>query len=211
MNKWIAVTFLITALTSTVALADDVEAGDFMIRGRALGVVPQESSTVNIGGFVGGEAKVDNSVVPEVDFTYFFTPNIAVEAIAAITPHKVKAVNTAAGPEVDIGKAWLLPPTVTLQYHFTQFQSFKPYLGAGINYTHFFNEKPGALSSVTYEDSWGGALQAGVDIHLQDHWYLNADVKKVFINTKAEFNGGAVQGDVDIDPWLVGVGLAYRF
>lgn len=192
-------------------MADDFKAGDIMIRARALGVVPQESSKVNVSGTVQGKASVDNSVVPELDFSYFFTSNISAELIAAITPHKVHAVGSAAGANVNLGKSWLLPPTLTLQYHFNQLSWAKPYVGAGLNYTHFFNEKPGALTSVDYSDSWGGALQAGVDVPISGNWYFNADVKKVFISTTAKFNGGSVRGDVDIDPWLIGVGIGYKF
>lgn len=176
--------------------------GNWMVRARALGVVPQEESSLSIGGHV----NVDNSVVPELDVTYFFTPNIAIEAIAAVTPHDVR---TSSG--VDAGSAWLLPPTVTLQYHFTQFDALKPYIGAGINYTHFFNEDAGALQSVDYDDSFGAALQAGVDIPVHDQWSINLDVKKVFIDTTATFKPSGVRADVDIDPWLIGAGIGYRF
>jgi outer membrane protein len=144
--------------------------------------------------------------VPELDLTYFFTPNIAAELIAAITPHDV---STSSG--VDAGSSWLLPPTLTLQYHFTQFDSFKPYIGAGVNYTHFFNEDAGALNSVKYDDSFGPAFQAGVDVPIHDNWYFNLDVKKVFISTTAKFSPSGVRADVDIDPWLIGAGVGYRF
>ncbi len=184
------------------ALAADQADGKFMVRARALGVVPQESSTMNIADKV----KVDNSLVPEVDFSYFFTPNIAAELIAAVTPHDVK---TKGG--VDAGSSWLLPPTLTLQYHFTQCPVGKPYIGAGINYTHFYNEKAGALTDVKYDDSFGGALQAGVDIPIKDNWYFNLDVKKVFISTTAKFSPSGIRADVDINPWLIGVGVGYRF
>lgn len=186
----------------SVANDSPFKAGDFMIRARAIGVIPQESSDMNIAAKV----KVDNSVVPELDFTYFFTSNIAVELIAAITPHDVK---TSTG--VDAGSSWLLPPTLTLQYHFTQFAEAKPYVGAGVNYTHFFNPDAGALNSVKYDDSFGAALQAGVDVPLHDNWYFNLDVKKVFINTTAKFSPSGIRADVDINPWIVGVGIGYKF
>jgi outer membrane protein len=202
MKKILFTTVAAMALSHSALAADEFAAGDFMIRARALGVVPQEDSTMNIAA----EVKVDNSIVPELDFTYFFTPNIAAELIAAITPHDVK---TDTG--VDAGSSWLLPPTLTLQYHFTQMDRVKPYLGAGVNYTHFFNEDAGALNSVSYEDSFGGALQAGVDVPIQENLYFNVDVKKVFINTTAKFSPSGVRADVDIDPWLIGVGVGYKF
>ena len=209
--KKLALYSILLLSTAHSAFAADGNEGNWMIRARALGVVPSESSTVNVSGTVGGQAKVDNSVTPELDFTYFFTKNIAAELIAAVTKHDVKAVGSAAGANVNVGSAWLLPPTLTLQYHFTDWSVAKPYIGAGVNYTHFYDEKPGVLSTVHYKDSFGGALQAGVDIPVKDHWYLNFDVKKVFIKTTANFNSGTVLADVNIDPWIVGVGIGYRF
>lgn len=190
------------AFAAPAAKAAKSADGKWMVRARAIDVAPQESSSLSIGGTV----KVDNNVVPEVDLTYFITPNIAVEAIAAVTQHHVK---TNAG--VDAGSAWLLPPTVTLQYHFTGIDWAKPYVGAGVNYTHFYNEKGGALSNVSYEDSFGGALQVGVDVPVGDGWYFNADVKKIFISTTAKFSPSGVRADVDIDPWVFGTGVGYRF
>jgi outer membrane protein len=203
MKKLIVTSALCFCTLSPSAQAvEGFKAGDFMIRARALGVVPQEDSTLTIPA----EAEVDNSIVPEVDFTYFLTSNIALELIAAITPHDVKT-NTG----VDVGSAWLLPPTLTLQYHFTQFDSFKPYIGAGVNYTHFFNEDAGALNAVDYDDSFGFALQAGVDVPISGNWYANFDIKKVMIDTTAKFSPSGIRADVDIDPWLIGVGVGYKF
>lgn len=174
-------------VTSSSAFAVDADNDSkWMLRGRALGVIPSEDSNISP---IGGRAEVDNSIVPELDVTYFFTPNIAAELIAAVTPHDVKAKGTALG-DVDVGDSWLLPPTLTLQYHFTQFVGFKPYVGAGLNYTVFFNEDPGALNSVKYDNSFGGALQAGVDIPIQGNWYANIDVKKVWIDTTAHSMAG---------------------
>ena len=202
MKKIACALALLLYSTSSLAANADYKAGDIMLRARAVGVLPHVDSSLSIGGTV----KVDNSVVPELDLTYFFTPNIAVEAIAAVTPHDVK---TDGG--VDAGSAWLLPPTITLQYHFNQLENIKPYVGVGVNYTHFFNADAGVLNSVKYDDSFGAALQAGVDIPLNNNFYANIDVKKVFISTTAEFSPSNIRADVDIDPWLVGVGIGYKF
>ena len=202
MQKVICGALAVLSLSNPALAADDFKAGDWMLRARALGVVPNESGHVSNGDSV----SIDNSVVPELDVSYFFTPNVSAELIAAVTPHNVK---TSSG--IDAGSSWLLPPTLTLQYHFTQMDSIKPYVGAGVNYTHFFNADAGALNSVKYDDSFGGALQAGVDIPIKDNWYANIDVKKVFISTTAKFSPSGVRADVDIDPWLIGVGVGYKF
>lgn len=209
MKKTILTTLTLLALASP-AMAEEspFKAGDWMLRARALNVRPDVGSSLNpIGGTVG----INKTVVPELDLSYFATPNISLELIAAVTPHDVH-VNSGAASGTDAGRAWLLPPTLTLQYHITQLTPYViPYVGAGVNYTHFFNTSAGALGSVKYRDSFGGALQAGVDVPLKDNWYFNMDVKKVYIDTRADFAPSGIRANVDIDPWIVGVGIGYKF
>lgn len=179
----------------------------FMIRARVIGVLPDEESTTTING----QVTADDAVVPELDFTYFFTDHIAAELIAAVTPHDMGAIGTGLG-NLDLGEVDLLPPTLTLQYHFNPHGDIRPYAGAGVSYLHYFNEKAGSdITSIDYEDGFGFALQAGVDVALDAHWVVNADVKKIWHNVDVDINGGAVRADVDLDPWIVGVGLGYRF
>jgi outer membrane protein len=191
----------------------------WMIRARALAVVPQEKATIYTPAGVvipGAGLSITNSIVPEVDLTYFFTQNIAVEVIAGVTPHKIKGAGILAG--IPVGSAWLLPPTISLQYHFTGMGAFKPYVGIGANYTVFFNEKASAASGfgrLDLKDNFGFALQAGVDIMLNRNWGINLDVKKLFLSTDATVYtlGGApaVTAKVKIDPWIFGAGVTYRF
>lgn len=210
MKKTIFAFLASTALVFPAYAADLPKAGDFVIRARALSVVPSEDANIT-GAVTGSQISIDNSIVPEVDFSYFVTDNVAFELIGAVTPHDVNTKTSSAGP-LDLGDAWLLPPTLTAQYHFTQFGACKPYLGAGINYTVFFNEDKGtSVTDVKYENSFGPALQAGVDYMLGNGWMLNADVKKIWINSDVKFNGGAIRADVDINPWVVGVGVGYKF
>jgi len=184
----------------------------WMIRGRVLAVIPQEDASLRLGGapVVGGDVNISNSVVPELDISYFFTKNIAVELILGVTPHNVKGAGTLAGTR--IGSAWLLPPTLMLQYHFTDLGPFKPYVGVGVNYTVFFNEKAkGGFTSFDLKDTFGLALQAGVDYMIDEHWGVNFDVKKIFLEPKVKVNNGLISGKVKIDPWLIGAGVTYRF
>lgn len=196
--------FCISIFTALLAgqPAKAEDSGKWLVRARALGVVPDVDSKVSIGGSVA----ISNNVVPEVDISYFFTPNLAVELIAATTKHNVKLKGS-----TDLGEVWLLPPTLTMQYHFTNCEFVKPYVGAGINYTHFYNADPGALNSVNYQDSFGGVLQAGFDLPIRNNWSFNVDVKKVWIDSDVSFNRGAVRASVDINPWLIGTGFGYRF
>ncbi len=210
---------LIIALTIPFSMnAQDNQTTDpegfskLQVRLRALMVSPDESATIEA---IGGDVDISTSVIPELDITYFFTKNVAAELILGTTKHDVEAIETAAG-NIDLGSVWLLPPTLTLQYHFTG-GGLKPYLGAGVNYTIFYGIKEGPVADdIDYDSSFGFALQAGLDYDLNDKWFLNVDLKKVFMNTDATINattalGATVGADVDINPLLVGLGVGYRF
>ncbi|MCC7305119.1 MAG: OmpW family protein [Alphaproteobacteria bacterium] len=175
----------------------------FQIRVRAIDVQPDVESSVNIGG----EVDADYAIVPEVDFTYYFTPSIAAELIAATSKHDIDY-----NSNTDLGSAWVLPPTLTLQYHFMPDSAFSPYVGAGVNYSIFYGEDTATgFTSLEVDNGWGPALQVGADYWLNDHWGLNLDLKKIWLNVDAELNSGGIQADIDMDPWVIGAGVSYRF
>ncbi|MFC7050454.1 OmpW/AlkL family protein [Emcibacter nanhaiensis] len=203
----------LAAATLMSGVAEAKEKGDWMIRARGIWVSPDAGGTTSIGG----DVDIDDKVVPEVDFTYFVTDNIALELIAATTKHNPVVKGSDLG-DVPIGSVWLLPPTVTVQYHFAPQEDFSPYVGAGVNYTFFYSENTSdtldglGLTTIDYSDGFGWALQAGVDYKIKDQWYFNIDVKKLFLSTDVSIANGAVTApDVDIDPWIVGVGIGYLF
>jgi len=192
-------------LGAGAAMADDVK-NPWQIRVRLIDVAPDESSTTSIGG----QANVDSSLVPELDISYFWTENWSTELILATSKHNVTATGTALG-DLDLGHTWALPPTLLMQYHFNAENSVRPYLGAGVNYTFFYSSDPGDLTSINYDNGFGLAAQAGVDIDVNDDWFFNLDVKKLWLNTDVSINGGAVTADVDLDPWVFGIGFGRRF
>lgn len=191
------------------ASAAGKNAGDWLIRGRAVAVVPDESSEISV---IGGEANVDAAYMPELDISYFFTDNVAAELVLTSTNHDAEAVGTALGT-VDLGDVWLLPPVLALQYHFAPQATVSPYVGAGVNWTVFYSaDAPGTtVTDISYSNSFGPAVQAGVDFQVNDTWMLNLDVKKVWLDTDVTINGGAIIGDVDIDPWIFGIGFGRTF
>lgn len=212
-----------SALIGTAAYAQD---NPWMVRGRVLGVLPDESADLSVANTaLAGGVDIGDQYVPELDITYFFTKNIAAELILAVTPHDVDAVNVTVpgaltNATVDLGDVWLLPPTLTLQYHFDTGTQFKPYVGAGVNATFFFNEDEGSVADgIDYDPSFGGALQVGFDYDLDGQpggWLLNADVKKVWINPDVTVDftsalGATVDADVDINPLVVGIGFGYKY
>ncbi|MEL6688123.1 MAG: OmpW family protein [Pseudomonadota bacterium] len=198
-----------TLLPVASAMASSVE-DPWLIRLRGISVMPDEGATITP---IGGDVDIENQIVPELDISYFFTQNFALELILATTPHDVAAEGTALG-DVPLGDVWLLPPTLTAQYHFNPRGDFRPYVGAGINYTIFYNEDEGPVAnSIDYSNEFGFALQAGVDVPINDTWFFNVDVKKVWLGTDVEIQaaGTTVNADVDIDPLILGVGVGRRF
>ncbi|WP_081687929.1 OmpW/AlkL family protein [Rhizobium mesoamericanum] len=185
--------------------------GPWQIRLRALGVITNDSGHVN--GIDGSDLSYSDTIIPELDISYFFTDNIAAELVLGTTYANIDAAGSIDGLG-KVGKAWLLPPTLTLQYHFTDFGAFEPYVGAGINYTLFYNQSDkGAFSDLDVKNEFGAALQVGFDYMVDEHWGVNLDVKKLFLEPewKANLGGAPLSGKAKLDPWLIGAGMTYRF
>ena len=196
-------------LLSSAGDSQAKEKGDWVARLRGLAFVTDTDGTTDT---LGGAARTSDDFIPELDFSYFFTDNIAVELILATTKHSVEVKNSTAG-DLDLGTVRALPPVLTLQYHFRPKEAFSPYLGAGVNYTIMYDTERGrSVNSVDYSNEFGWALQAGMDYQFAENWMLNVDLKKVFVSTDITVNGGAINAnDTDLDPWIVGIGVGYRF
>lgn len=186
------------------------QAGTIMVRARLIDVMPLvSSSSISV---IGGQVAVGNALAPEVDLSYFFTDNIAMELIAATTRHTVSAHNTAIG-STTVGQTWVLPPTLTAHNHFNPRGAISPYVGVGLNVTFFYDGTPShaPINRLTLTTGVGPALQAGVDWNFSGHWFANFDVKQIFLNTTAHINGGAIKAKVALNPTVVGAGIGYRF
>jgi len=196
------------SISTTPALAEE---GRFMVRVRAVSLEPaNDSDAIPALGVPADAIHVSDRVIPEVDFTYFLTKNIAAELVLTYPQkHDVTLSST------KIGTFKHLPPTLTLQYHFQPDAQFRPYVGAGVNYTRIISVNlavPGVGALDLENDSFGGALQAGFDMKLNQNWYFNMDVKKVWISSDVKLKAtGAKVSSVGVDPILLGVGLGYRF
>lgn len=204
IGKTATIAAVIGLLVVVPATVEAKSAGDILVRFRGLAFMPDVDGTTDA---LGGSVEADNTFIPEVDFSYFITDNIALELIAAVTHHDMSLEN----PDLDLGDVWLLPPTLTVQYHFMPKKKFSPYIGVGVNWTLFFNrDKSTDITAINYTNSFGPAFQAGLDMAVTDRWSLNIDVKKVFVQTDVKVNG-TINADVDLDPWIVGFGFGYRF
>jgi len=220
MKKLLFATSLLTAIgCSGLAFAQSADtpvgkaAGTFMIRARAIGVLPENTSSSISGALNGGQVGTSNAAAPEADFSYFLTDNVAFELIAATTEHNLYANGTPGLPSsYKVGSTWVLPPTLTVQYHFFPKAQFSPYVGAGLNVTFFYDSKgAGVVNSVAMTNAVGPAIQAGIDYNFSGHWFANVDVKQIFISTTASLNGGAVKAKTALNPTVVGAGIGYRF
>jgi outer membrane protein len=194
---------LVAAVLSLVSAASFAAQGDILTRVRLINVAPADStdgalSTLSVGA--------DSDTTAELDFTYMITNNIGAELILGTTRHEV---TSSLG---SLGKVSVLPPTVTLQYHFAPESFFRPYVGAGLNYTRFYNNdlKVGNQGLTIDNNSWGGALQMGADFAVSKNIFVNVDVKKLWIKTDVSLNGSNL-GTLKIDPWVVGFGLGTKF
>lgn len=185
--------------------------GTLIVTGRITSVSSPGTDpiTTAAGGATGLNVDVKNDVMPTLGFTYFLSDHVAVEAILGATQHEIRAKGGATN--VEVHETWVLPPVVTVQYRPLSSGTISPYVGAGVNAMIFFSGKDKNGFSVDLDNALGLALQAGVDAQINDTWTLNADVKKVFVSTDADINNGALKSDVNIDPWVVSVGLGRKF
>jgi outer membrane protein len=239
MKKSLIALAVVAALVPSLAMA---EAGDIVVRLRATHVNPSESSdlgqktdkaygagTANLlYGNANANLQVDSNTIPELDISYYITKNIAAELILATgTKHDVQTSSAGAGlTSRKLGDVNLLPPTLTLQWHFNPDQMLDPYVGAGVSYVRALEN---GLTADTIgggrpiridKNNWGVALQAGLDVNLENRWLLNFDVKKIFVDTDVKLNTWGLAGtatgyhkidNLDIDPWVISVGFGKKF
>ena len=199
-------TTLIIALAALGALSGQAMAqqSPWLVRARAVHI-DTANKFDSSSALAADSVHVSNKTIPEVDISYFFTPNLAAELVLTYPQKHDVTLNGA-----NIGSFKHLPPTLSVQYHFTPEAQFSPYLGAGVNYTRISQVDLLGGAADLDKNSFGLSLQAGVDFKLDKNWSLNLDVKKVQIRSDLSASGTKL-GTVKVDPWLVGVGVGYRF
>ncbi|AHY44272.1 outer membrane protein W precursor [Pseudomonas sp. SCT] len=216
------------ALALAAPFAQAFEAGDIIVRAGAITVDPREdSSDINhalLGDIGGTKATLNSDTQLGLNFAYMVTDKVGIELLAA-TPfsHDVGVKGMPAGFEQlngKLGSLKHLPPTLSVIYYPLDSKSaFQPYVGAGINYTWFFDTKLSSeaegkqFSGLDMKDSWGLAAQVGMDYMLTDNIMLNAQVRYIDIDTTGTtyLAGDKVKVDVDVDPFVYMVGLGYKF
>lgn len=242
MKKTVLAALIAASFLPSLAMA---EQGDWVVRLRATNINPSEDSKLgqqtdkSYGagtaaalygpGGANADLEVDSNTIPELDISYYITKNIAAELILALgTKHDVNIDSVAGGAvtDKDLGEVNLLPPTLTLQWHFNPDQMIDPYVGAGVSYIRALEDGLTAQTAVgprpirIDQNMWGAAFQAGFDVNLQDRWLLNFDVKKIWFDTEVEIDTQGALGtpvgykkidELDIDPWVISVGFGKKF
>ncbi|WHT40038.1 OmpW/AlkL family protein [Myroides odoratus] len=219
-----AVLLMGNTATAQETPTNEKESYKWQVRLRGVGVIPHNRADIST---IGGQIDVNNNFIPELDFTYFFTENLAAELILGTSRHTVGTLGSdltpIKGPEsanVDLGSVWLLPPTLMVQYHYPVTNNFKPYVGVGVNYTIFYNEKSGAARDISYDNKFGWGYQFGFDIDITDKFFINVDFKKLFLKTDVTVDATNlnptgeqlnIPAKVKIDPMLIGFGVGMRF
>ncbi|MGM0952720.1 MAG: OmpW/AlkL family protein [Pseudomonadota bacterium] len=215
MSRGFKIGVLAAAVMAVAPAAQAFEAGDFVVRGGAVHVAPDDSSDSIVlaanGANTNSEAAVDSNTQLGLRATYMFSDSLGLGLLAA-TPFKHNITGKGGDlSDVDLGETKHLPPTLTLQYYpMASGSALQPYAGVGVNYTTFFDEQSD-LGELTLDDSVGAAVEVGVDYMLNDNFGLNAAVWYADIETEAEVDGVTEKFDVQIDPMVYMVGFSYKF
>lgn len=208
MKKLLGLALVALALVPAVGYAQE---GPLMIRARGVYIGTADKSDAIPALRVPEDAiTVSKKLIPEVDITYFLGKHVAAELILTYPQkHDVEVSGT------KIGTFRHLPPVLSLQYHFAPEAAVRPYVGVGANLTIISNVDlavPGVGALDLESTSVGVAAQGGFDIKLGPKLFLNADLKWVSLGSDVMLAANDTKvSAVKINPWLIGVGLGYRF
>lgn len=232
-------TILLAGTTMTPAFAQGYDllsgptgyqAGDIMTHLSIIGVIPQNmdshvnSPALGVTANGGTRLGISSGVSPELSASYFVTPNLSFQLIAATSRHTITVRGGQVGHLVGnqtLGSTWVLPPTLTAQWHFPQIGVIRPYVGIGITVAFFYGTSPSAdinaalglkgTDKLGLRTSVGPSFEAGFDVPIQGNWSANVDVKQMILPTAARLDHGAVHAMTGLNPTVVGFGVGYKF
>jgi outer membrane protein len=213
LSVWVgAVALIVGAAVSMPAQAGDSN-GNMQVKVGVTGLIFDDKTTSTTPAGL-GTAEVNDTVIPTLMINYYLTKNWSVELFCCFAELNVHGKSGALGGLGKLASTWVFPPMLTAQYHFDGMGAFQPYVGAGVQYIHYFKESSNIGGGVDFDDSWGFVLQAGTDIDLGQGWSVGLDAKKVWEDTKLTYTNsvaGNVAANHDLDPWVLTANLGYRF
>lgn len=210
---------LASLLACSSAMAQNT--GRWLVRAGPTWIGPNDDSG-SVTGIPDSGVSVDDAWTLGLSFAYMATENVSVELLGVLPPteHDLDGDGSISALG-NIGDVTVLPPTLTVNYHFNQFGRVRPYVGVGFNYTYFYDADAsssleaalGGSTDIDVDDSWGFAGHVGVDVDINEQWFANLGVWYIDISTEATLDTGGVKRsvDVDIDPWVVFLGVGMRF
>ena len=207
------------------------ETGTFVLRGGVGTVAPKSHSLKFSEEGESVVIDVENSTSMTLTGTYMFSQNWALDVMAALPfKHDIKAtIDMGEGPMTEkIATTKQLPPTISLQYHFSPDSDFQPYVGRGMNWTNFSDTKLASSLSegemeidedpvaLKLDNSTGIAAQFGGDWAIGDNAVVNFDIRYIDVDSDVSVKFFGMDefeklGTAKIDPWLYSINLGYRF
>jgi outer membrane protein len=207
---WVGTAALLCGAAAALPAAAGDSNGNFQVKLGVTGLVFDDETTSTTPAGL-GQGEVNDTVIPTLMLTYFLDKNWAIELFCCFAQLNVHGESGALAGLGKLASTWVFPPMLTAQYHFDGMGAFKPYVGAGVQWIHYFDESSNrAGTTVDFDDSWGFVLQAGTDVDLGQGWSLGFDAKKVWEDTKLTYSDGVVAKH-DLDPWVLTANLGYRF
>lgn len=205
----VVATFVASAIPVTPALA--AADNPFFTR-IGVGYISPTGESGALTGVPGGMVEAQDATSLAFTIGYMFTPMFGVELLGSLPfTHDIEGSGTLSGAGV-VAEAKQLPPTLMAIFSPMPNSRVRPYVGAGVNYTFFFEEEgKGVLTGtdVHLDNSVGPALEAGLDIDVGKRWFINAAVWYMDIDTTATTAVGTAE--VAIDPYALTIGVGSRF
>lgn len=203
MKKLIfALSFL---FTSSISLQASAQQSPWLIRGSVIYLAAENGASPISGFGASDRISIEKKESFDLGLSYFFSPNIATQLdLPYPRRHDVRMDGS------NVGSLRYSPSSLHVQYYFSPETNIVPYLGLGVNYADFSSVRLQMPTATLESSSTGWSLQAGVDFKIDKNWMVNVDFKKMRIRNDLAINGAKASA-LQIDPWLFGVGVGYRF
>lgn len=215
-SAWLRAVTLALVLIAGAAPARAAEAeadGPWLFRVRLIEVRTPDSARTKP---FHADSDISNTYMIDFSLSRFITPYLSLELTPGLSRYHAHARNTPFG-DLDLGHIMVMTPTVMAQFRPLQFfhvgpwRWASPYIGVGVLYAHYYGDGSFGGAPLHYDDRFGPVFEVGGDFRFAPHWYANFEVKKVILDTELTGLNGVMRSKIDINPWVLGFGVGYRF